>query len=122
MGTRIDQNALQKLLDIGDDGHNLIVELVDLLEITRPKYVNLMSDSLRTGNFREIARGAHTLKSSAASLGAQELQALCYDFEKRLLESGLNDSLICEKAISEIDLLVGQSVSALRSLGYDKKR
>lgn len=122
MGTRIDPNALQKLLDIGDDGHNLIVELVDLFESTRLKYVSLMRNSLQVGNFKEVARGAHTLKSSAASLGAQDLEILCFDFEKRLLEDGLNDTLVCEKVISEIDQLVGQSVGALRDLGYSRKR
>jgi signal transduction histidine kinase/CheY-like chemotaxis protein/HPt (histidine-containing phosphotransfer) domain-containing protein len=61
---------------------------------TAPKLLDHLREAVRRGDAEAVRRGAHSLKSSSASIGAAELAALCKELEARgrsgaLVEAGL---------------------------------
>ena len=75
----IDPAALQRLRDLGGDA--LLSKMIDLFLENTPKRIQAALDGERTGNWHEVERAAHSLKSSAANLGLTGLQTLAHDIE-----------------------------------------
>jgi len=60
-----------------DLGADTVVEIVDLYMTDAPQNVSGMRASLAAGDVDGLRRAAHTLKSTAATIGANELSELC---------------------------------------------
>jgi two-component system, sensor histidine kinase and response regulator len=58
------------LADLRDESEELLLELIDLFAVEAPKQLLVLATSVATGDRGQAERAAHTLKSSAATLGA----------------------------------------------------
>ena len=69
-----------RALDEGS-GPGLFEELVDLFVTDAVAHVRTLESALATGDARLLERAAHTLKSSAAAIGAARLSMICKSIE-----------------------------------------
>ena len=104
----LDPAAIDRLvLAFGDDGREVVAELVATFLAEAPVRLGDLRRGIAAGDKREVSRAAHSLKSSAATLGALDLAELCRTAEAL---SGAGDLAA-----------VGAMVPAVES-GYDLAR
>jgi HPt (histidine-containing phosphotransfer) domain-containing protein len=78
----IDLAAIEMLRELGgDDGSELLAELVGVFLADAPERMADAARAVASGDFDLLERAAHTLKSSAAQLGAVALSARARDLE-----------------------------------------
>ena len=79
----IDLATLNNLADAQGDGEpDLVVELIDLYLKDTPPRVAAMREALANCDDRLMARGAHGLKGSSATLGANQVAESCAELEQ----------------------------------------
>jgi two-component system sensor histidine kinase/response regulator len=108
----IDQAALKRLEDWG--GTKLLHEIVRLFLENGPKRVDQIREAMDDEDLEVPERGAHSLKSSAANVGAQLLQEVASDLEsaasegdlKRVRELVPNLEQAFEQAVQELEVIV----------------
>jgi HPt (histidine-containing phosphotransfer) domain-containing protein len=84
MSDAIDPTVIQGLRDLGgDDEPGLVLELIDIFLEDAPQRMKDITEGLASGDLGRVERGAHTLKSSSANIGALKLSDLC----RRIVES-----------------------------------
>jgi CheY-like chemotaxis protein len=66
---------------IGDQADNLLPELNGLFQAEGPRLLQAMHRAIDEADHQQLAAAAHTLKSSAASLGGRDLPDLCQQLE-----------------------------------------
>jgi two-component system, sensor histidine kinase and response regulator len=72
--SRIDPSGLARLQEWGGDA--LVTKMVALFIELTPERMERIEMGVALGTAEEIERGAHSLKSSAANLGAYDLQKI----------------------------------------------
>jgi len=77
--TRLDPAALERLRELG--GEALVIKMIDLFLENTPKRIQAAFDGDRKGDWHEVERAAHSIKSSAANLGFEGLRSLAYELE-----------------------------------------
>ncbi len=78
----LDLDVIKSLRELGGEQEpGLVLELVDLFLSDAHRRLAEMQLALDRGNLDEVARAAHTLKSSAGSMGANLLSSLCTEIE-----------------------------------------
>ena len=78
----VDPDVLEMLADLQEPGEpDLLSELVTLFLRDTPERLDVLHRALDSRDFETAARAAHSLKGSAANLGATQLQALAADAE-----------------------------------------
>jgi two-component system sensor histidine kinase BarA len=77
----IDRTALERLLDLG--GASFVVEMIDVFCGHTPQLIAAAREGLSRGEIPAVERAAHSLKSSAANLGATELRSLAQETEEQ---------------------------------------
>jgi HPt (histidine-containing phosphotransfer) domain-containing protein len=75
----LDASVLAELQAGGMEG--LLAELIGLFSEDAPRNVERIDAALRAGDAGELARVAHALKGSAATLGARAMAATCLELE-----------------------------------------
>lgn len=70
----IDMKALERLHEWG--GKRLVAQMIDLFLSQAPERLKGLKEGLDSGDLEIVERSAHSLKSTAANLGAVELGAL----------------------------------------------
>jgi HPt (histidine-containing phosphotransfer) domain-containing protein len=75
----LDATVLGELQVPGLEG--LLAELIGLFSEEAPRNLDRMRAALCSGNAAELARVAHALKGSAATLGARTMVATCLELE-----------------------------------------
>lgn len=84
----IDPSAHERLLEWG--GSELLSQMVGLfLEHTGAR-MEMISSGFETGEARQVEHGAHSLKSSAANVGAQRVRGLAQRLETLASEGNLD--------------------------------
>jgi PAS domain S-box-containing protein len=84
----IDQLMLSRLRDLdGQGGEGFFREIIELFLADAPRRLAKLEAAVRSGNAAECARIAHSLKGSAANLGARGLAGACAALET-LTEGG----------------------------------
>ncbi len=73
--------AIQMLLRVG--GPDLLLKMVDSFLKQVPQRIEAIRGGLAGGDLSAVHIAAHTLKSSAAQLGAEEMRGLCAEIEAR---------------------------------------
>ena len=74
----IDPEIIQGLRELGgEDEPELLVELIGIFLEDAPQRMKDITEGLAHGDLGRIERGAHTLKSSSANIGALGLSDLC---------------------------------------------
>ena len=74
----IDPQVIQGLRELGgEDEPELLAELIGIFLEDAPLRMNDITEGLAHGDLGRVERGAHTLKSSSANIGALLLSDLC---------------------------------------------
>jgi PAS domain S-box-containing protein len=66
---------------IGNQADTLLSELNELFQAEAPRLLDAIHTAIREADHQRLAAAAHTLKSSSASLGSQDLPDLCQQLE-----------------------------------------
>jgi signal transduction histidine kinase/CheY-like chemotaxis protein/HPt (histidine-containing phosphotransfer) domain-containing protein/HAMP domain-containing protein len=78
----LDPAAIERLVvTLGDEGSDLVAELVDTFFDQAPDLLETLRRGLSESNASEVRRAAHSLKSNGAVLGALHLTAVCREAE-----------------------------------------
>lgn len=78
----LDMTTLDQLRGLQDEGEDdLLTELIDLFIADVPGRVTAIAAAIADGDWRALAERAHSLKGSAATLGAVHLARLCARLE-----------------------------------------
>ena len=89
---RLDPVAVARLQELDPDGHHGVVRRVlEAFESSLTRMRGQLDGLLQHGDRRGVSMLAHTLKSSAASVGALALSQVCAETERRLREGGGED-------------------------------
>jgi PAS domain S-box-containing protein len=81
-GPAIDPDAIRRLAaSFGEGGNGSIVVLIDTFLGHIPGQQEALATALERGEVDEVRRGAHTLKTNAATFGATGLADLCRELE-----------------------------------------
>jgi Response regulators consisting of a CheY-like receiver domain and a winged-helix DNA-binding domain len=81
-GAVIDRTALDGMREIERSGKaNMVKRLIDSYLTDAPKLIRAIKQAAEADNRPDLARAAHTLKSSSANLGALGLSNLCGELE-----------------------------------------
>ncbi|HET9947292.1 MAG TPA: Hpt domain-containing protein [Longimicrobiales bacterium] len=83
----IDPQALDRLREWG--GEKLAVQMVKLFLKNSGSRMDQVRTGVLNGDLQEAERGAHSLKSSAANIGAEALRALATRMESAALEDDI---------------------------------
>ena len=87
---RLDDAALQRLRELDPTGKNHLLERVmAAFESSALRMSAQLVEARKTDHVESIRLVAHTLKSSAASIGALELSRLCAEIEAQLRSAEL---------------------------------
>lgn len=71
--------ALDRLLRVGDQ--DFVIEMIDLFLAHAPQRLDAATSAAATGDLVTVHRSAHSLKSTAANIGAMRLQAAAAQVE-----------------------------------------
>ncbi len=78
----LDREVIEMLRDLGgEDEPELLAELVAVFLADAPQRLHDMQQGLAQGDYELLERAAHTLKSSAANLGARLLSERARELE-----------------------------------------
>ncbi|HUM90753.1 MAG TPA: ATP-binding protein [Candidatus Competibacter sp.] len=97
---------------LGDD-EALFKRVVDLFRRTEVETPHQIRAALATGDVELGRRLAHTLKSTASTVGANRLQAVARVIEQTLLEQGA----VGEELLAELETVHAEAMSDLESFG-----
>ena len=76
----LDLEVVERLNSWG--GRDLVSQLIDLFVENTPIRMEQVRSGLSTGEIQEVERACHSLKSSAANLGASRLHFLAAEMEE----------------------------------------
>jgi HPt (histidine-containing phosphotransfer) domain-containing protein len=79
----IDPRALANLRDVLDGDPDLLKELIDLFLTDAPALLACLRDAIDRQDPVSLMQTAHSLKGSAANLGARGMAAVCASLERR---------------------------------------
>ena len=89
---RLDADALARLRELDPDGrHGVVMRVLGAFETSLMRMAAQLRVDGGEGRPGVVATVAHTLKSSAASVGALELSRTCAEVERRLREGQPGD-------------------------------
>ena len=78
----LDRGVLDQLSKVRTNGKpELLARVINLYLVESPKLMQKLKQAARAGDAPEIARSAHSLKSSSANVGAMVLSRYCEDIE-----------------------------------------
>ncbi len=79
---RLDEAVLQELRDLEDEeGPAVLAELVELYTSSMPARLEMLRAAVEDQDAPALARAAHVIKGSSASLGGADLAALAAELE-----------------------------------------
>lgn len=110
----IDQAALDRLYEWG--GTELRSKMIELFFENGQERMDGLRDGLEAGDLELAERSAHSLKSSAANLGALKVRALASEIEE-LLENGRRDD-----AAGLVPELAERFAETLQALGAVRRQ
>jgi HPt (histidine-containing phosphotransfer) domain-containing protein len=81
-GDVLDRSVIASLKELGGDDDALLAELIGLFLDDSAVQVENLKRALAKGDTELLHRTAHTLKSSAANVGAVQMSKLCLEIER----------------------------------------
>jgi HPt (histidine-containing phosphotransfer) domain-containing protein len=115
----IQSDILIKLENDLDGDFEIVREVIEIYIETSPTYIEKMNQSLLENHYHEMAKAAHSLKSSSSYLGAMHLGKMCAQMEK-LHQSGISQSEKYTELFHKIELEWAYVIKQLSSY-KDKK-
>jgi HPt (histidine-containing phosphotransfer) domain-containing protein len=109
----IDKNTFNDLKEMS--GEDFIVELIDTFLEDSPKMIAEIKSAYASGDVEAFRRAAHSLKSNAATFGAQHLAALAKELEMLGKENKLNEIGDRLKTLDEVYEAARRELAGLKS-------
>jgi HPt (histidine-containing phosphotransfer) domain-containing protein len=110
----LDPKSLDRLREWGGD--KLLSEMVRLFLENAPQRMEQIRRGAGEGNLDDGERGAHSLKSSAANLGAERVRALAAEAEHAASEG---DRAAVSSLLPELEDAFSQVITALQSVSEE---
>jgi HPt (histidine-containing phosphotransfer) domain-containing protein len=116
----LDATCMAELRALDPDGKaQLVKRVLATYQVSLAKLVEQLRAARADGAWDQVARVAHTLKSSSASIGALALSSLCADIE-RLLRAGDSAAAVplleqFQAEVRRVDAAVGQALQHLEA-------
>ena len=108
----LDAAALARLRELDPDGrHGVVTKVLNAFDGSLRRMLGQLTAELDGGDVSVVSSVAHTLKSSAASVGALSLSRACHEVEQRV-RSGTPGDLR-----AEIERLLAEGQAALTAVG-----
>ncbi len=104
-----------RMLQDDEDNENIIVKMIDHFLSQSAQAMAEISGAAATNRFTDIARLAHSLKSSAGNLGALAFAALCRDIEQTVTATS-DKGLTLKTLLEELQASYPAVVKALREI------
>ena len=109
----IDKATFDELKEMS--GADFINELIDTFLEDTPKLIEDIRTSLAANNAETFRRAAHSVKSNAATFGAEQLAALAKELERLGKENRLPETGDKLKALEEAFVAVRDDLEELKS-------
>jgi len=106
----INQEVFDKLLEIG--GPNLARRVIELFFEHTPGKVQSLEQSLAQQDLKTLERTAHSIKSSAANLGLEELRQVAAELERIANRGELEP---CTALVTELLTRCAEAENSLRN-------
>lgn len=107
----LDLQVIERLNSWG--GRDLVSQLIDLFIENTPNRMEQVRSGLESGEIQQVERACHSLKSSAANLGASRLHFLAAEMEE-VAARGDGDAL--EGLSERLDGIYEDAVERLKTL------
>jgi HPt (histidine-containing phosphotransfer) domain-containing protein len=107
----LDRLVIERLAAWG--GLDLVSKLVELFQEKAPAKLEAARLALANGDIREVERASHSLKSSAANLGASRLHFLAAEIEEL---AARGDPASLDPLVARLDGAFAEAVEALAEL------
>lgn len=107
----LDAEALARLKELDPGGKNKVVtRVMGAFETSLQRLMDQLAAQASGGDAAVVKSVAHTLKSSAASVGAKELARLCAEVERRLRDGAPGNM------DDEVQAILHEGQAALRAV------
>ena len=110
----IDPQALERLREWGGD--KLASQMVRLFLKNSGTRMDQIRNGVDGGDLGEAERGAHSLKSSAANVGAEHLRAMATRLEGAALDGNQNDA---KALLPELEAAFAEAMGELERIGTE---
>lgn len=107
----LDRSALERLQEWGGD--KLLAQMIRLFLENAPGRMSQIRDGIKGGDIHEAEKGAHSLKSSAANVGAHQVRNLAADMERAA--SG-EDVAGVQELLPPLEHAFAEAISALEAV------
>lgn len=107
----LDQGALDRLREWG--GEKLLAQMIRLFLDNAPTRMEQIRNGVATDDVGEAEKGAHSLKSSAANVGAQTIRSLAADMEHA---AAAKDLAAVSAKLPDLEAAFSQGIQALQSV------
>jgi len=107
----LDQGALDRLKEWGGD--KLLTQMLRLYLDNAPGRMSQIRNGLAGGDIGEAEKGAHSLKSSSANVGAEHVRNIAADMERA---AAAGDSGAVQALLPSLESAFSQAISALESV------
>jgi HPt (histidine-containing phosphotransfer) domain-containing protein len=94
-------------------GEKLLGQMVRLFLENSPTRMEQIRSGVEGGDLKEAERAAHSLKSSAANLGAEELRTLAADIERT---AGTRDPESVRALLGSLNTAYAKAIAALETV------
>ncbi len=111
----IDQEKIRNLLDeLGD--RTVVASVISTFLTELPKWRQELVDSVASANFDTARRSAHTLKSTAAMLGANQLSDTCALFEQAAIDDPVAATALVDQFVEQAETTEAELTAVHQSL------
>ena len=110
MKAQVEEALMALAHDVGAD---TVTDLIDLYVVDAPRHVADIRRALTNRDANGLRRSAHTLKSTAATVGALPLAEVCKDIERLAREGKLDEVAPLLNMLAQLD---GESRTAAVTL------
>lgn len=107
----LDESALARLREWGGD--ELLGQLIGIFLTNAPVRMSQIRSVGSGADIAEAERGAHSLKSSAANLGAMQVRELAEEIER---SAGEGDANRVKEVLPQIEVAFADAIAALKTV------
>jgi two-component system sensor histidine kinase/response regulator len=107
----LDQGALDRLKEWGGD--KLLAQMLRLYLDNAPGRMSQIHSGLADGNIKDTEKGAHSLKSSSANVGAEHVRRIAADIERA---AAGGDVTAVQALLPSLENAFSQAIAALESV------
>ena len=107
----LELSALDRLKEWGGD--KLLAQMIHLFLTNAPGRMAQIRSGIDAGDIKEAEKGAHSLKSSSANVGAMHLRTIAADMERAAADG---EAAAVTALLPSMESAFSQAISALESV------